>query len=165
LIFETSIRSHNKRSNSNFLSFLQVPCLSIMIRQEELAFMKVLSTMQPFPALLKKLRTALASSTKKRKTVVSTGSHGSTLSGAPKASQHPPSLSTGKRKANELVSSGGSTQTANRGPAPGAGCATLPAFTSITGYQAALGSRQLGPRGRGDVRDCISLARRPKSAK
>ena len=55
--------------------------------------------MQHSPALLKELRTALASSKKKRKTVVSAGSRGTTHSGAPKASQHPPSLSAGKRKA------------------------------------------------------------------
>ena len=110
-----------------------------MLRQDELAFIKALSTMQPSPALLKELRTALATSKKKRKTVTA-GSRGTTLSGAPKASQHP-SLSAGKRKANELVSSSGSTQPANRRPAPGAGCTPLPAFTSVTGEQAALGSR------------------------
>ena len=111
-----------------------------MLRQDELAFIKALSTMQPSPALLKELKTALATSKKKRKTVVTAGSRGTTLSGAPKASQHP-SLSAGKRKANELVSSSGSTQPANRRPAPGAGCTPLPAFTSVTGEQAALGSR------------------------
>jgi len=77
--------------------------------------------------------------------MVSAGSRGTTLSGAPKASQHPPSLNAGKPKANELLSSGGSTQPTNRCPAPGAGCAPLPTFTSLTGEQAALGSRQLGP--------------------
>jgi len=65
--------------------------------------------------------------------VVSSGSRGTTFSGAPKASQNPSSLSAGKLKANELVSSGGLTQPANRRPAPGAGCAPLPAFTSVTG--------------------------------
>jgi hypothetical protein len=54
-------------------------------------------------------------------------------------------LSAGKREANELVSSGGSIQTVSRRPAPSAGCAPLPAFTLVTGQQAALGSRQLGP--------------------
>jgi hypothetical protein len=39
-----------------------------MLRQEELAFIKAISTMQPSPALLKELRAALASS-KKKKTV------------------------------------------------------------------------------------------------
>jgi hypothetical protein len=146
LIFETSIRSHNKRSNRNFLSLLQVPCLSIMLRQEELAFIKAPSTMQPSPALLKEIWTALASSKKKRKTAVSAGSRGTTLSGAPKAFQHPPSLSAGKRKANELVSSDGSTQTAKRRrPRAGAACAPLPVFTSVTSEQANLGSWQLAP--------------------
>ena len=78
-----------------------------MLRQEELAFIKAISTIQPSPALLKEIRTALALSKKKRKTVVSAGNRGTTLSGAPQASQHPPSLKAGKRKANELVSSGG----------------------------------------------------------
>jgi hypothetical protein len=118
-------------------TFLQVSCLSIMLRQDELAFIKAHSTMQTSPVLLKDLRTALASSKKKRKTVVSAGSRGTTLSGAPKASQHPSSLSAGKRKANELVSSGDSTQPANWRPAPGAGCAPLPAFTSVTSEQVA----------------------------
>jgi len=76
---------------------------------------------------------------------VSSGNRGTTLSGAPKASQQTPSPSAGKRKAIELVRSGGSTQPANRRPAPGAGCAPLPAFTLVTGEQAALGSRQLEP--------------------
>jgi len=74
---------------------------------------------------------------------VSAGSRGTTLSGAPKASQHSPILNAGKRKANELVSSGSSTQPTNRRPIPGAGCAPLPAFTSVTGEQAILISRQL----------------------
>ena len=100
-----------------------------MLRQDELAFIKALSTRQPSPALLKELRTAFASSKKKRKTVVSAGSRGTMLSGTPKASQHPSNLSAGKREANDLVSSGGSTQHANRRPVPGAGCAPLPAFT------------------------------------
>jgi hypothetical protein len=38
--------------------------------------------------------------------VVSTGSRGTTLSGVPKSSHHPASLSAHKRKANELVNSG-----------------------------------------------------------
>jgi len=54
-------------------------------------------------------------------------------------------LNAGKREANGLVDSGDSTEPANRRPAPGAGSAPLPAFTSVTGEQAALGSRQLGP--------------------
>jgi hypothetical protein len=76
-----------------------------MQRQEELAFIKTLSTLQISLALLKELRTALASS-KKKKTLGSAGSRGTTL--------RPSSLNTGKRKANELVSSGGTTEPAGQ---------------------------------------------------
>jgi hypothetical protein len=49
----------------------------------------------------------------------------------------------GKRKANELASSGDSSEPANRGPAPGAGSAPLPANSTVTAEKAAVGSRQL----------------------
>jgi len=61
--------------------------------------------MQTSQALLKELRTAL-STRRKRKTVVSAGSRGTTLSGGPKASQRPPTLNAGKRKSNEPVNLG-----------------------------------------------------------
>jgi hypothetical protein len=79
----------------------------------------------------------------KKKTLVSAGSRSTALGGGPKASQRPPGQHAGKRKANELASSGDSTEPTNRRPAHGAGSAPLPAFTSVTGEQAALGSRQL----------------------
>jgi hypothetical protein len=103
--------------------------------QEELAFFKALSTLQISPAILKELRTALASS--KKRTLGSAGSRGTKL--------RPPSLNVGKRKAKELVGSGGTTEPGNRRPEPGACSAPLPAFISVTGEQAASGSRQLGP--------------------
>jgi hypothetical protein len=49
----------------------------------------------------------------------------------------------GKRKANELASSGDSPEPANRRPAPGAGSPPLPANSTVTGEQAAFGSLQL----------------------
>jgi hypothetical protein len=76
---------------------------------------------------------------------VSAGSRGTALGVAPKASQHPPSQHVGKRKANKLANSGDSNEPANRCPAPGAGSATMPAFSSVMGERAAFGSRQLGP--------------------
>jgi hypothetical protein len=115
---------------------LQVPCLITLLRQEDLVFLKAIYNMQSSPAILK-LRTALASSKNKRKTLGSAGSRGTTL--------RPPGLNAGKRKANELVNLGGLTEPANRCPEPGAGSAPLPAFIPVTGEQAALGSRQLGP--------------------
>ena len=53
----------------------------------------------------------------------------------------------GKRKANELACSSESMEPANRRPAPGAGSAPLLANSSVTGEQAAVGSRQPGPSG------------------
>jgi len=53
----------------------------------------------------------------------------------------------GKRKANELASSGGSAEPANRRPATGAGSTTLPVTTAATGEQAVASSRQPGPSG------------------
>jgi hypothetical protein len=44
-----------------------------MLRKEELAFIKAITNLQVSPAILKELRTAPASSKKKRKTVVSAG--------------------------------------------------------------------------------------------
>jgi hypothetical protein len=115
-----------------------------MLMQEKLAFIKATSTMQLSPAILKELRTALATS-KKRKTVVSAGNHGTTLGGGTKSSLRPPSLNASKRKTNEHANLGGSTEPANRRPAPGTGSVPLPASTSVTGEQAVLGSRQLAP--------------------
>jgi len=89
--------------------------------------------------------------------VVSAGSSGTTLSGGPKASQRPPNLNAGKRKANELVNSNGSTEPANRRPESGAGSAPLPAFTSVTAEKAAVGSRQLGPA-KGELTYAAALA-------
>ena len=48
-----------------------------MLKQEELAFIKAISTLQVTPALLRELRTALSS--RKRRTVVSAGIRGRAL--------------------------------------------------------------------------------------
>ena len=70
-----------------------------MLRQEELGFVKAISTLQVTPALLRELRIAL-SSRKKKKTVVSAGSRRRAPGGGPKSSQRSPSRIAGKRKAN-----------------------------------------------------------------
>jgi hypothetical protein len=72
---------------------------------------------------------------------VSAGSHSTAHGGGPKAS----SQLAGKRKANELISSGDSMEPANRRPAPDTGSAPVLAFSPVTGEQAATGSWQLGP--------------------
>ena len=75
-----------------------------MLRQEELAFIKAMSTLQVSPALLKELKMVLSS--RKKKSVVSAGSHNTAPGGGPKSSQRPSSRITDNRKANELASSG-----------------------------------------------------------
>ena len=82
---------------------------------------------------------------KNKKTVVSAGNRSTALEIGLKASLQPSSHHTVKHKSNELASSGGSMETANRRPASGAWSAPLPAIPSITDKQAAVGSPQLGP--------------------
>ena len=98
-------------------------------------FINAISTLQMASALLKELRTALLSR-KIKKAVVSNASRSTAIGGGPKASQPPPGNHAGKRKANELASSGDPTEPTNRRPwawrpAPGAGSALLPAFTYV----------------------------------
>jgi len=139
------------------------PALASCSGRKSLAFIKVISTLQPSPALLKEL-TALSSS-KKRKTAVSAGSRGTTLGVGPKASQHPPILNAEKRKTNELVNSVDSTEPADTRSA----LATVRASTRVY-----LCHRQTSclrqpatraPRRRGDVRGYSGRCLRPKSAK
>ena len=113
-------------------------CRSIMLRQGEVAFVKALSTMQLSPAILKKLRTAM--SRRKKKPVVPAGIRSTTSASGVRAPHRLPSLLAGKRKANELASSGDSSEPANRRPAPDAGSAPLPA---ATGEHTAYCSRHL----------------------
>jgi hypothetical protein len=132
-----------------------------MLRQDELAFIKAISSLQVSPALLRELRLALASR-KKRKTAVSAGSRSTAHGGGPKAS----SQLAGKRKANELISSGDSMEPANRRPAPGTLSAPLPAFCfshGRTGCHRQPATRSV--RERSDVCGHIGRSRRPAAAK
>jgi len=81
----------------------------------------------------------------KKKTAVPAGRRSTTSGSGTTASQR----HAGRRKANELASSGDSTEPANRRPAPGAGSAPLPASSSVTDERATHGSRQPGPSGVG----------------
>ena len=110
-----------------------------MLRQEELAFFKAISTMQLSPAILNELRMAL--SRRKKMPVVPVGMRRTiSTSGA----RDPQSLLAGKRKSNKLASSGYSVDPAIRRPAPDAGSAPLPANSSeVTGEHAASCSRHL----------------------
>jgi hypothetical protein len=119
------------------------PCRSTMLRQEEVDFIKAISTLQLSPALLGELRMALTR--RKTKPAVAAGSRSTASLIGARASQRTCSQLAGKRKANELGSSGGSFELANRRPAPGDGSTPLPASASATGEQDANFSRQLGP--------------------
>jgi len=132
-----------------------------MLRQEELAFIKSFSTMKLSPAILKELRMAM--SRRKKNPAVPVGIHGTISTSGPRAPQR---LLAGKRKANELASSGVSSEPATRRPAPDAGSAPLLANSSeTTGEHAASCSRHLVPPERGDVRGYLGRVRRPSSDK
>jgi len=113
-----------------------------MLRQDELAFIKAISTLQVSPALPKELRLAMAR--RKKKATVPAGRSSTTSESGTRASQQ----LAGKRKANELANSVDSMEPANRRPAPGALSVPLPATSTVTGEKAA-GSRQPGPSGGG----------------
>ena len=75
-----------------------------MLRQEELAFIKDFSTIQLSPAILKELRMAMAR--RKKKPAVPAGIRSTTYASGAGAPQR---LLAGKRKGNELASSGDSS--------------------------------------------------------
>jgi len=104
--------------------------------------------MQLSTAILKELRMSL--SRRKKMPVVPAGIRSTTSASGARAPQRLPSLLAGKRKANELASSGDWSEPAIRRPAPDAGCAPLPAKSSaVTGEHAASCSRHLvSPEGR-----------------
>ena len=106
-----------------------------MLRQNELAFMKAISTLQVTPALVMELWLAMAQ--RKKKPAVPAGTSGSGTRATHQL--------TGKRNANDLGSSGNSMEPDNRCPAPGAGSLTLPAKSSVTGAQSARGRQQHDP--------------------
>ena len=115
-----------------------------MLRQEELAFFKAISTLQLSPASLKGMRMAL--SRRKKKSAVPAESRSTAPGGGAGAPERTSGHLAGKRKANELANSGDSSEPANWRPAPSEGSAPLPASApAVTGEQAASGSRQLGP--------------------
>jgi len=105
--------------------------------------MKAISTLQVSPALLKELRLAMVG--RKKKPAVPAGRRSTTSGNRTRASHQ----LAGKRKPNVLTISGDYIEPANSLPAPGAGSAPLPANSSVTGEQAAVGNRQPGPSGGG----------------
>jgi hypothetical protein len=135
-------RAANDRSGV-VLCVVRSSCRSIMLRQEELAFIKAISTLQLSPAVLRELRKALS---RRKEPVGQARSRSTAPGGGAGDPQRPTGQLAGKRKANELASSGESSEPANRRPAPYDGPAPLPASApAVTGEHAASCSRQLGP--------------------
>jgi hypothetical protein len=87
----------------------------------------------------------MALSRRKKKSAVPAGSRSTAPGRGAGAPLRPSRELVGKRKANELASSGGSPEPANRRPTPSDGSAPLPATSAVTGEQAASSSRQLRP--------------------
>jgi hypothetical protein len=98
---------------------------SIMLRQKEVAFLKALSSAEMSPALFRELRRILAAGKMKKRPTVPAGIRGTASGGGSAASQRSSDF-VGKHKANELASSGDSSEPAIRRPAPGAGSAPRP---------------------------------------
>jgi hypothetical protein len=137
-------RAATDRSGVVFCEVSWSSCRSIMLRQEELACLKAISTSQLSPAVLRELRTAL--SRRKKKPVVPAGSRSTAPGGGTGVPQRPTGQLAGKGKANKLSSSGDSSEPVKSCPAPCDGSAPLPASApAVTGEQAATCSRQLGP--------------------
>ena len=96
-----------------------------MLRQDEIAFVKAISSFQMSSILLKELRLAMA---RRKKRPAVPARRRSTPSGSGTiASQQ----LAGKRKADELASSADSKKPANRRPAPGAEFLALPANPAV----------------------------------
>jgi hypothetical protein len=103
----------------------------------------VSSVVKRISCTLREVRMAV--SRRKKKAVVSPGRRSTTSGGVARASQRPCIQLAGKRKANELASSGDSSEQANRRPAPGVRSAPLPTIASVTGEEPAVGNREHGP--------------------
>jgi hypothetical protein len=132
-------------------------CQGIMLRQEELPFIKAIYTLQLSPAFLREVKMAL-SRRKERPTM---------LQGAvaPLQGEVPPKIiKTARRESNNLASFGDSSGPAKRRPAPSEGPASLSASASaVKCEQTASYSRQLGAHEGGATYPAV-LAGRTDSA-
>jgi hypothetical protein len=117
-------RAATERSRVVFCVVGRSSCRSIMLRQEELAYIKAISTLQLSPAVLRELRTAL--SRRKKKPEVPAGSRSTAPGGGSGTPQLPKGQLAGKRKTNMLARSGDSSESSIRRPAPSEGTALCP---------------------------------------
>jgi hypothetical protein len=91
-----------------------------MLKQEELAFMTAISTLQLSPVLLRELRRAVAASKRRKVLAPRKAKPSGEVVDEVQSSHKPLQLSAGKRKAAELSTTGGVSQPASRRPAPSA---------------------------------------------
>jgi hypothetical protein len=107
-----------------------------VLKQEELAFMKFISTLQLSPALLRELRKAMAASKKRRALASSKVKPSGEAVDEVQSSHKPLQQPAGKRKAAELSTSDGVSEPAARRPVPNAlaveGSAALSAADELT---------------------------------
>ena len=115
-----------------------------MLRQEELALFKAISTLQLSPAILKKLLMALSRRKKKPGSVGSEQQHRARGKG-----RSPPTnirTACGQAQSQRAGKLGRLIRARKQAPSPSEGSAPLPASApAFTGEQAASCSRQLGP--------------------
>jgi hypothetical protein len=123
-----------------------------MLRQEELAFLKAIGSIELSPVFLQELRKGVAAGKKKKALGGSkaTAASASELQrpsgfGEGRTSRDSQQLKVSKRRAEELSSSDYPSEPANRSPAPGHLFGDGPEARGTTGEIAAQSSPQLGP--------------------
>jgi hypothetical protein len=112
-----------------------------MLRRDDVAFLKALTSTKVSPALLRELKRIVAEKKKRRGPAVPVGRRGPD---GPDLSHHPPKQLAAKRRAAEMAGSGGSPEPAARRLVTDADSVRLPASTSrATGERADTGGQQL----------------------
>ena len=124
-----------------------------MLKQEQLAFIKSINSIEPSPVFLRELKKAVAAGKKKKalaatktSTMSASALEGpSGVGGEVRTSGDHPQLQMSKRNAEELSSSDCPSEPASRCPAPGHLFVDGPEAQGTTGELAVQSSRQLGP--------------------
>jgi hypothetical protein len=116
-----------------------------MLKQEELAFMKAISTLQLSPALLRELRSAMAASKRRKALAPGKAKPSGEVVDEVQSSHKPLQLPAGKRKATELSTSDGVSEPAARRPAPSSLAVEASAAVCAAGEMTAGTSRQPHP--------------------
>jgi hypothetical protein len=115
-----------------------------MLKQEEVAFLKALTSIELSPVFLRERKKAMAAG-KKRKALAASKATSTAALERPGGEARTSRDTLSKRKAEELSSSDCPSESASRRPAPGHLFDDGPEAQGTTGELAALGSRQLGP--------------------